>query len=93
MAGTTMLGAQLEDLGALEQRLRDAEDNARKASAQAEHFKREWHLRGDEVERLRQALESIRAYWNGDSNETTTLDAIRRAVETAAIALENTDAR
>ena len=46
-----------------------------------------------EIERLRQALESICEYWNGDSNETATLDAIHHAVETALAALENTDAR
>jgi len=27
-----------------------------KANAQAEHFEREWYLRGDEIERLREAL-------------------------------------
>lgn len=30
--------------------------NIKKANDQAEHFEREWYLRGDEIERLRAAL-------------------------------------
>ena len=32
----------------------------KKANDQAEHFEREWHLRGDEIERLRAALATER---------------------------------
>ena len=31
----------------------------KKANDQAEHFEREWYLRGDEIERLRAALNDI----------------------------------
>ena len=40
----------------------------KKANDQAEHFEREWYLRGDEIERLRAALTRV----------TTTYDAYRR---------------
>ena len=34
----------------------------KKANSQAEHFEREWYLRGDEIERLRAKLERVRAW-------------------------------
>lgn len=49
--------------------------NIKKANDQAEHFEREWYLRGDEIERLRAALvaameivqkERVRLAYNSD---------------------------
>ena len=34
----------------------------KKANAQAEHFEREWHLRGDEIERLKAEAELFAKY-------------------------------
>lgn len=36
-----------------------------KANEQAEHFEREWYLRGDEIERLREALQALYDEQNG----------------------------
>ncbi len=46
--------AHITALGAENERLTEC---LKKANAQAEHFEREWYLRGDEVERLRKDAE------------------------------------
>lgn len=51
-----------DDIRALLDRLKAAEENVRRSNAQAEHFEREWYLRGDEIERLRGALAIARDY-------------------------------
>jgi len=58
-----------------------------KANAQTEHFEREWYLRGDEIERLRDALHRISL---GSQNSMESKNALGKIARTA---LENTDAR
>ena len=56
----------------------------KKANDQAEHFEREWYLRGDEIERLRAALRNLLdmdvAYMRGPK--------VEEAVEAARAALK-----
>lgn len=67
------LGAKL---AAAEAEIDRAYDAIRRANAQAEHFEREWYLRGDEIERLR-------------ADRSLLLNGMRGAVTALAAAAEN----
>lgn len=55
-AANALLTSELEDLRKEVERLTAC---LKTANAQAEHFEREWYLRGDEVERLREDAERL----------------------------------
>jgi len=63
--GAVLNDAEVPALLAELDRLTRERDEARvglsKANEQAEHFEREWYLRGDEIERLRAERDALRA--------------------------------
>lgn len=65
-----------------------------KANSQAEHFEREWYLRGDEIERLRADFSALQHAIVGDTGASAilTVERLRAEAERLDWLIANSDA-